>query len=93
LQEYVRCYSAPNAMGCRFEYYRAITDNLNHNQEAIQTKLKMPVLAFGGETATGMGMFNRMPAGAEDVRGSEAPLFTFVVTVEPFLAHTERQCP
>jgi len=53
----------------------------------------MPVLAFGGETATGMGMFNRMPAGAEDVRGSEAPLFTFVVTVEPFLAHTERQCP
>lgn len=69
LQEYVRCYSAPNAMRCGFEYYRAITDNLTHNQAAIKTKLKMPVLAFGGETATGMGMFNTMQTGAEDVRG------------------------
>lgn len=69
LQEYLRCYSAPNAMRCGFEYYRAITDNLNHNQAAMQTKLKMPVLAFGGETATGMGMFKTMQAGAEDVSG------------------------
>ena len=49
IDEYVRCYSAPGAMRAGFEYYRAIFNDIDHNKENAKTKLKMPVLALGGE--------------------------------------------
>lgn len=73
LKEYVRSYSTPGAMRSGFNYYRAVIENLQHNQEAVKTKLKMPVLALGGETATGMGMYYTMQAGAENLQGGLIP--------------------
>lgn len=69
LDEYVRCYCAPGAMRAGFAYYRAVFDDIIQNQEYAKVKLKMPVLALGGETATGMRMFQTMQGIAESVRG------------------------
>lgn len=69
IDEYVRCYSAPKAMRAGFEYYRAVFDDITQNQEYAKTKLKMPVLALGGEKATGNGMLHTMQMAASDVRG------------------------
>jgi len=69
VDEYVRCYCAPGAMRSGFAYYRAIFDDIIQNQEYAKVKLKMPVLALGGQTATGMRMFQTMQAIAENVRG------------------------
>jgi pimeloyl-ACP methyl ester carboxylesterase len=69
IDEYIRCYTAPGAMRAGFEYYRAIFDDMTQNQEFAKTKLKMPVLALGGEKATNTGMFQTMQRAAEDVQG------------------------
>lgn len=49
LDEYTRVYSAPGAMGRGFAYYRAIFNSIAQNRATAATKLKMPVLALGGE--------------------------------------------
>lgn len=73
LDEYVRCYSAPGGMRAGFEYYRAVFDDIEQNQEYAKTKLSMPVLAFGGEKATGDRMLHTMQSVADDVRGGVIP--------------------
>ncbi len=69
IDEYVRCYSAPGAMRSGFEYYRAVFDDITQNKEYVKTKLKMPVLALGGEKATNTKMLHTMQAAASDVCG------------------------
>jgi len=69
IDEYVRCYSAPGALRAGFEYYRAIFTDIDHNKEHVKTKLKMPVLALGGERGFRTGPLNCMKELAEDVRG------------------------
>ena len=51
VDEYVRAYSAPGAMGTSFEYYRTMFDDEDHNRDWGRTKLAMPILARGGATA------------------------------------------
>jgi pimeloyl-ACP methyl ester carboxylesterase len=70
IDEYVRCYSAPGGLRAGFEYYRAIFTDVEHNQENAKTKLKMPVLALGGENGFGEMTIKSMQQLAEDVRGS-----------------------
>lgn len=49
--EYVRVYSAPGALRAGFQYYRAgINEDLD-NLSTCTEKLKMPVLAWGGEVS------------------------------------------
>jgi pimeloyl-ACP methyl ester carboxylesterase len=69
IDEYVRCYSAPGALRAGFEYYRAIWDDAEHNKENAKTKLKMPVLALGGERGFGAAGMRSMLTLAENVRG------------------------
>lgn len=69
IDEYVRCYSAPGGMRAGFEYYRAIFTDVEHNTENAKTKLKMPVLALGGERGFGESTIKSMQQLAENVRG------------------------
>jgi pimeloyl-ACP methyl ester carboxylesterase len=69
IDEYARCYSAPGAMRAGFEYYRAIFADVDHNKENAKTKLKMPVLALGGERGFHVLPLRSMKELAEDVRG------------------------
>jgi pimeloyl-ACP methyl ester carboxylesterase len=69
IDEYVRCYAAPGAMRAGFEYYRAIFTDIDHNKENAKTKLKMPVLALGGERGFRQHPLNSMRELAENVRG------------------------
>ena len=69
IDEYTRCYSAPGAMRAGFEYYRAIFTDIDHNKENAKTKLKMPVLAFGGEVGFHKLPLRSMQELAENVRG------------------------
>lgn len=69
IDEYVRCYSAPGGLRAGFEYYRAIFDDIDHNKENAKIKLKMPVLALGGERGFREFALRSMKELAEDVRG------------------------
>lgn len=69
IDEYVRCYSAPGGLRAGFEYYRAIFTDVEHNQENARSKLKMPVLALGGERGFGQMALLSMQLLAENVRG------------------------
>jgi len=69
IDEYVRCYSAPGALRAGFEYYRAIFDDAEHNKDGPNHKLKMPVLALGGERGFGAIAKRSMEQLAENVRG------------------------
>ncbi len=69
IDEYVRCYSAPGALRAGFEYYRAIFTDAEHNIENAKTKLKMPVLALGGERGFRDLTIQSMQQLAENVRG------------------------
>src|SRR5258708_37575755 len=69
IDEYVRCYSAPGALRAGCEYSRAIFDDVAHNTENAKTKLKMPVLALGGERGFGEMTLRSMQQLAENVRG------------------------
>jgi pimeloyl-ACP methyl ester carboxylesterase len=70
IDEYVRCYSAPGAMRAGFEYYRAVFTDIDHNKENAKTKLKMPVLALGGERGFHVLPLRSMKELAENVRGA-----------------------
>ena len=69
IDEYVRCYSAPGGLRAGFEYYRAIPIDIGHNKEHAKTKLKMPVLALGGDRGFGQAPLLSMRELAENVRG------------------------
>jgi pimeloyl-ACP methyl ester carboxylesterase len=70
IAEYVRVYSLPGALRASFQYYRAgIQEDLDSLASCTQ-KLKMPVLAWGGEAFMG----NIVPiwqAVAENVQGGK----------------------
>jgi pimeloyl-ACP methyl ester carboxylesterase len=57
VDDYVRCYSRPGALGAGFEYYRAIPQDRADNVALLETgfRLQMPVLALGGEKAEARG--------------------------------------
>ena len=50
---YVEAYARPGAMARGFAYYRAVAESAKQNKEFSTRKLPMPVLALGGQSATG----------------------------------------
>lgn len=56
--EYLRTYKKPGTLRSGFAYYRALDDDVRHNEKIIQKngKLTMPVLALGGGSAFGRGI-------------------------------------
>nr|WP_288452385.1 alpha/beta hydrolase [uncultured Pseudomonas sp.] len=73
LAEYVRCYSAPGGWRAAAAYYRALFESMAQNHEHARTRLKMPVLAMGGEAALGSMMESMACEVADNVTGAIAP--------------------
>jgi microsomal epoxide hydrolase len=69
LDEYTRVYSKPGYMKAGFEYYRAFFTDHDQNQQSAKTPLEMPVLALGGEKATGDNLLKALRASAANVSG------------------------
>ena len=71
-EEYARAYSQPGAMRAALAYYRAIPRDIHDNRwSVLGGKLKMPVLALGGEESFGRRYLalESLRRVAEDVRG------------------------
>ena len=66
---YVECYARPGAMSRGFAYYRAVAISASQNKEFSKTKLPMPVLALGGQSAVGERLKASMESLAEHVEG------------------------
>ena len=85
-QEYLRTYRKPGAMSALFGYYRALPQDAADNQAFLAShgKLRMPVLALGGDKAFGRGMetLESMQRVAQDVRGGVVPNSGHWVTEE-----------
>lgn len=52
-QHYAKLYARPGAMHAAFAQFRAIRQDAVDNETSMKTKLKMPVLAVGGEKSFG----------------------------------------
>ena len=71
-EEYLRTYRQPGALRAGFSYYRALDQDVAHNELLLKKgKLAMPVLALGGGKAFGRGndTLDSMQRVATDVRG------------------------
>lgn len=73
VDEYVRAYSRPGAMSAAFEWFRAFSANAELNRAGTDNRLRMPVLALGGEKMMGRIMVPMMQSVVEDVRGGSIP--------------------
>jgi pimeloyl-ACP methyl ester carboxylesterase len=71
MDEYVRVNSLPGALRAAFSYYRTVisSDGLAENRQRAETKLEMPVLAFGAEFGVGEALFKTVRTIADDCRG------------------------
>jgi pimeloyl-ACP methyl ester carboxylesterase len=58
MQEYLRTYRQPGALRAGFSYYRALEQDVEHNEALLKQKgkLTMPVLALGGGKGFGRGI-------------------------------------
>jgi pimeloyl-ACP methyl ester carboxylesterase len=76
-QEYYRTYTSFGGFRAMLEYYRALPTDAADNQALIARngKLRMPVLALGGEKSFGRGMecLGSVQRVAENVRGGLVP--------------------
>ncbi|MER8769597.1 alpha/beta hydrolase [Mesorhizobium sp. M0092] len=66
---YIAAYSSPGALRAGFSYYRAIPETIAQNTERRKTRLKMPVLAMGGEFSAGDGSRAILVDVTEQLRG------------------------
>lgn len=64
---YVKSYTKPGAMTAGFNYYRTALDDIKYNRENFKGKLKMPVLAVGGEMSFGGGVGASLVPVAENI--------------------------
>ena len=73
MQEYLRTYRQPGALRAGFSYYRALQQDVAHNESLLEKngKLTMPVLALGGGKSFGRGIetLESLQRVSEDVRG------------------------
>ena len=74
-QHYARLYALPGAMHSGFEQFHAFDQDAIDNRAmlAANGKLRMPVLALGGEKSFGTGMADIIRAGADNVTGGIVP--------------------
>ena len=70
---YVDALKRPGALRSSFEFYRAIDEIIAQNTERKKTKLKMPVLAVGGEHGVGEGVGTELRTVAENVTSVVLP--------------------
>jgi pimeloyl-ACP methyl ester carboxylesterase len=83
-ERYIECYSRPGGMSNGFAYYRAVTQSATQNKEFAKEKLKMPVLALGGESAVGEALKALVtPLGSNVRGGTVANCGHYVVEEQP----------
>lgn len=74
-EHYAKLYAQPGAMHSGFEQFHAFDQDAADNRAwlAAHGKLKMPVLAIGGEKSFGSQMAEVIRAGADNVEGAVIP--------------------
>ena len=76
-KEYLRTYVKAGAMRALFSIYRALPQDVEDNRAMLEARgrLRMPVLALGGDKSYGRGMevIDSLKRVAEDVRGGIVP--------------------
>jgi pimeloyl-ACP methyl ester carboxylesterase len=73
-QHYAALYSRPNAIHDAFAQFAAFRQDGTDNQKFLaEGKLKMPVLAIGGEKSFGIGFANEIGFAADNVRALSIP--------------------
>ena len=65
--------ASPDALRGSFEFYRAIPTTIAQNQQRMQRRLTLPVLAIGGGESSGEGVGNTMKLAADDVQAMVIP--------------------
>ncbi len=70
---YVRQLQKPGALRAGFAHFGAVFDDTDHFKETSKTKLKIPVLALGGEMGAGGYMVPGWQQLAEQVVGGSIP--------------------
>ncbi|MFD1875490.1 alpha/beta fold hydrolase [Hymenobacter bucti] len=73
VDEFVRSYAAPGAMGASLQIYQAFDTSAAQNQRSALTKLPMPVLALGGDHSFGPKIVAMAELVATDVSGGSIP--------------------
>lgn len=73
VDEYVRSYSRPGRLTAGLELYRALAQDAEANRARAVPKIKMPVLALGGERGIGTLPLEQLSRVAEDVTGGVVP--------------------
>ena len=69
IDEYERVYSRPGGMRGMLGYYRAVIQDMEHNKGLFARKLKVPILALGGDGGSAPDIHAAMQNLGEDVRG------------------------
>ncbi len=64
---YIASYTQPGGMTAGFNYYRTALADIKYNRENFKGKLKMPVLAVGGEMSFGGGVGASLVPVAENI--------------------------
>ncbi len=65
--EFIRAYSVPGATTGSFHWFAAFKQDANDNQSFLKTKLKMPVMAMGGDHGAGPVLADHVRVAADDV--------------------------
>ncbi|MGH7340244.1 MAG: alpha/beta fold hydrolase, partial [Candidatus Rokuibacteriota bacterium] len=73
IKYYVRLVSNPDALRGSFGWYRAFDATLAQNEKRRTRRLKMPVLAIGGEASWGEHVGDAMKPLADDVQNVVIP--------------------
>ncbi|MHA4846923.1 alpha/beta fold hydrolase [Flavitalea antarctica] len=66
-EEYVKQISKPGALRAGIEYYAAVWEDKKNNEELAKNKLKMPLLAVGGESSSAQYVGILFQSVADDV--------------------------
>ena len=69
--EFIRAYSIPGAISGSFKWFQAFRQDVEDNHQFMKEKLKMPMLALGGETSAGRSLTDHLKLVATNVKGIE----------------------
>jgi pimeloyl-ACP methyl ester carboxylesterase len=69
IDEYERVYASLGGMRGMLGYYRAVLEDMEQNAELATRKLRIPVLAFGGDAGSAPDLYERLQPFCADIRG------------------------
>jgi pimeloyl-ACP methyl ester carboxylesterase len=69
IDEYVRVYSKLGNLGGMLGYYRAVFDDMEQNASLARIKIKVPILALGGDVGSAPNIYEALKPLGENVRG------------------------